>query len=99
MVGSMKSTDFDKFDPEVFESLYATAYWLYQQLRVEKAIPIFLAMIQIDASDERGWIGLGACNECLDNNATAQFVYEAGLLKAKNHTSLQTALNRVRGVK
>ena len=87
--------DLDRFPSEAFESLYATGHWLYTQLRIEKAMPVFRAMIQLVPTDERGWIGLGACHEVLDHLTVAQIIYEAGLLQTMNHPNLRAALNRL----
>ena len=33
--------------PRAIEALYATGHWLYSQLRIEQAMPVFRAMIHL----------------------------------------------------
>jgi hypothetical protein len=57
------------------EALYATGHWLYQRDRFAHAQSVFRAMIHIAPDDERGWLGLGACHEALDQEDIALEIY------------------------
>lgn len=63
--------------PRAIEALYATGHWLYSQLRIEQAMPVFRAMIHISPHDERGWLALGACHEAEDQPEIALEIYGA----------------------
>ncbi len=63
--------------PDAVEGLYATGHWLYSQLRIEQAMPVFRAMIHIAPHDERGWLALGACHEVQDQFDIALEIYGA----------------------
>src|SRR6185312_12144757 len=63
--------------PRAIEALYATGHWLYSQLRIEQAMPVFRAMIHIAPEDERGWLALGACHETEDQSEIALEIYGA----------------------
>jgi tetratricopeptide (TPR) repeat protein len=63
--------------PRAIEALYATGHWLYSQLRIEQAMPVFRAMIHIAPHDERGWLALGACHEAEDQSEIALEIYGA----------------------
>jgi tetratricopeptide (TPR) repeat protein len=61
--------------PTAIEALYATGHWLYSQLRIEQAMPVFRAMIHLAPDDERGWLALGACHEAADQSDIALEIY------------------------
>lgn len=63
--------------PRSIEALYATGHWLYSQLRIAHAMPVFRAMIHIAPHDERGWLALGACHETQDQSEIALEIYGA----------------------
>lgn len=63
--------------PRAIEALYATGHWLYSQLRIEQAMPVFRAMIHLAPHDERGWLALGACHETEDQSEIALEIYGA----------------------
>lgn len=63
--------------PRAIEALYATGHWLYLQLRIEQAMPVFRAMIHLAPEDERGWLALGACHEVEDQSEIALEIYGA----------------------
>jgi Tfp pilus assembly protein PilF len=70
-------TDVLRASPGAIEALYATGHWLYSQLRIEQAMPVFRAMIHIMPEDERGWLALGACHETQDQSDIALEIYGA----------------------
>jgi hypothetical protein len=61
--------------PAALEALYATGHWLYSRDRFAHAQSVFRAMIHIAPDDERGWLGLGACHEALDQDDIAMELY------------------------
>ena len=63
--------------PRAIEALYATGHWLYSQLRIEQAMPVFRAMVHLAPHDERGWLALGACHEAEDQSEIAREIYGA----------------------
>ncbi|HEX8794712.1 MAG TPA: hypothetical protein VF765_27385 [Polyangiaceae bacterium] len=71
-------TDVLRASPGAIDALYATGHWLYSQLRIEQAIPVFRAMIHIAPEDERGWLALGACHETQGQSEVALELYGAG---------------------
>lgn len=82
-------------DERLIESLYTTGYWLYSDLRIEKAMPVFRAMIHIAPNDERGWLALGACHEIHAQRDIAREVYAAGVVVAGNAPLCADALKRL----
>jgi tetratricopeptide (TPR) repeat protein len=66
-----------EISPAALEALYATGHWLYSQLRIEQAMPVFRAMIHIAPEDERGWLALGACHEVQEQAHVALEIYGA----------------------
>jgi hypothetical protein len=64
--------------PGALEALYATGHWLYSRDRFAHAQSVFRAMIHIAPEDERGWLGLGACHEALEQEDIALEIYVSG---------------------
>jgi tetratricopeptide (TPR) repeat protein len=58
------------------EAFYAAGHLLYSQRRFEDAITVFLAVIRLAPTDERGWLALGACHEALDRHDVALELYD-----------------------
>ncbi len=84
------------------EALYATGHWLYSQLRIEQAMPVFRAMIHIAPEDERGWLALGACHETQDQSEIALEIYGAATAVAPAAPRCELARARIlfaRGMK
>jgi hypothetical protein len=65
--------------PAALEALYATGHWLYSRDRFAHAQSVFRAMLHIAPDDERGWLGLGACHEALDQEDIALEIYVAAV--------------------
>lgn len=61
--------------PGALEALYATGHWLYSRDRFAHAQSVFRAMLHIAPEDERGWLGLAACHEALDQEDIALEIY------------------------
>ncbi len=59
-------------NPETTEALYALGHWLIEQRRHDDALCVFRTMILSTPSDERAWLGLGACHEGLHQLAVAE---------------------------
>jgi len=81
--------------PDAIEALYATGHWLYSQLRIEQAMPVFRAMIHIAPEDERGWLALGACHETQDQSEIALEIYGAATAVAPAAPRCELARARI----
>jgi tetratricopeptide (TPR) repeat protein len=85
--------------PGALEALYATGHWLYSRDRFAHAQSVFRAMVHIAPEDERGWLGLGACHEALDQEDIALQLYEtaAGMAIAPRCDLARARILRRRG--
>jgi tetratricopeptide (TPR) repeat protein len=81
--------------PAAIEALYATGHWLYSQLRIEQAMPVFRAMIHIEPQDERGWLALGACHEVQEQSDIALEIYGAASAVARYAPRCELARARI----
>jgi len=45
------------------DTLYGVGHWLLEQSRHDEAKHVFRTMLAVAATDERGWLALGACHE------------------------------------
>jgi tetratricopeptide (TPR) repeat protein len=88
-------TDVLRASPGAIEALYATGHWLYSQLRIEQAMPVFRAMIYIAPEDERGWLALGACHETQDQSEVALEIYGAATAVAPKAPRCELARARI----
>jgi Flp pilus assembly protein TadD len=88
-------TDVLHVSPGAIEALYATGHWLYSQLRIEQAMPVFRAMIHIAPEDERGWLALGACHETHDQSEIALEIYGAATCVAPAAPRCELARARI----
>ncbi|MBX3190318.1 MAG: hypothetical protein KF819_25185 [Labilithrix sp.] len=65
------------------EGLYAVAHALFEDGRLLEATRAFRVMIRLAPTDERAWLGLGACHERRDEDDVARELYGAGSLVAE----------------
>ena len=65
------------------EALYTTAHWLHSQERARDAACVFRAMVCVAPTDERGWLGLGACHEAIEQPEVALEMYATGAAVAR----------------
>ncbi len=79
----------------VVEELYAAAHWFLAQERARDAGAVFRAMVLAAPADERGWLGLGACHERLDQLRMAREMYGLGRALAAPSVRCEIALSRV----
>ena len=49
--------------PATADTLYSVGHWLIEQSRHDEAKHVFRTMLSVAATDERGWLALGACHE------------------------------------
>jgi tetratricopeptide (TPR) repeat protein len=63
---------------EAIEAIYATAHWLLGRNRVPEAAMVLRTLLQLAPSDERAWLGLGACHERIEQPLIALELYGAG---------------------
>jgi hypothetical protein len=66
------------------ESLYATGKWFLDQGDPLKAVDIFRVLVLVASSDERGWLGIGACHDALGQQAVALDLYTLGAEASKS---------------
>ncbi|MFO0675624.1 MAG: hypothetical protein U0169_03760 [Polyangiaceae bacterium] len=59
------------------EAVYAAGHWLYLREAYDDAACLFRVMIQLAPTEERGWVGLGACHEQLGQPTVALQMYAA----------------------
>lgn len=78
----------DVFDPTslngpALEAIYAVAYGFLDIERVDDALRAFRVMVRFAPTDERGWLGLGACHERLGQEDISSELYGAGSVVAE----------------
>ncbi len=59
------------------DSLYATAHSMYEAEPL-RAISLFQLLAKLRPTDERGWLGTGACHEAVDADDVALSIYTFG---------------------
>ena len=78
------------------EAIYAIGHTLLEQQRAVEAAKVFRVMLRLVPTDERGWLGLGACHEELDDLDIASELYGAGWTVAQPPSArCLSALSRV----
>ena len=68
--------------PQALEALYSAAFMFLDADRVEDATRAFRVMVRFAPTDERAWLGLGACHERRDEDDIAAELYGAGSVVA-----------------
>ena len=71
------------FTGRTLEALYAAAYSFLELERTEDAIKAFRVMVRFAPTDERAWLGLGACHEKFGQEDIASELYGVGSLVAE----------------
>jgi Flp pilus assembly protein TadD len=78
------------------EAIYAIGHTLLEQQRAIEAAKVFRVMLRLVPTDERGWLGLGACHEELDDLEIANELYGTGWTVAQPPSArCLSALSRV----
>jgi Flp pilus assembly protein TadD len=78
------------------EAIYAIGHTLLEQQRTVEAAKAFRVMLRLVPTDERGWLGLGACHEELDDLDIASELYGTGWTVAQPPSArCLAALSRV----
>src|SRR5437879_2546565 len=77
------------------EALYATAFRLLGDDRFSDAACVFRAMLKAAPTDERAWLGLGACHEKIGQDRLVLELYGAGSVAAMPSVRLNLARARV----
>ena len=78
------------------EAIYAIGHTLLEQQRAVEAAKVFRVMLRLVPTDERGWLGLGACHEELDDLDIASELYGTGWTVAQPPSArCLSALSRV----
>lgn len=65
------------------EALYATGHLLLEQAKPAHASGVFRAMALLAPTDERAWLGLGACHEAIEQFMIALEMYGTGRMLAR----------------
>jgi hypothetical protein len=78
------------------DGLYACGHALYIECRYTDAATVFRALAAAIPTDERGWLGLGACHEAIDKHGMAIEMFRVGQELA---TSARCAIARARALK
>jgi Flp pilus assembly protein TadD len=83
-------------DSRAIEAIYAIGHALLEQARATEAAKVFRVMLRLVPTDERSWLGLGACHEELDELEIAADLYGAGWTIAQPASaSCLSALSRL----
>ncbi len=64
------------------DALYAFAHTMLEADRLEQAVQAFRVLVRFAPTDERAWLGLGACHERLEQEDVAEELYGAGSIVA-----------------
>lgn len=64
--------------PGAIEAIYAIGHAMLEQQRAHEAVKLFRVLLRLAPTDERGWLGLGACHEQMDEDSIAAELYGAG---------------------
>ncbi len=65
------------------DSLYATAHAMYENEPL-RAISLFQLLAKLRPTDERGWLGTGACHEAVEADDVALSMYTFGQAAARS---------------
>ncbi len=77
------------------EALYSVGHTLLEQGRYEDAKHMFRAMMASCPDDERGWLGLGACHEGVQEDEIAARLYTLAAQATSSSVRTTVALARV----
>lgn len=77
------------------DALYSVGHWLLEQERSQDAMHVFRTMLVVAPTDERAWLGLGACHENTNELAKAARLYELAPRACAESVRLAVALGRV----
>jgi Flp pilus assembly protein TadD len=77
------------------DALYGVGHWLLEQERSEDAMHVFRAMLVLAPTDERAWLGLGACHEKTNEPEKAARLYALAPRACAASVRVAIALGRV----
>lgn len=77
------------------EALYATGHLLLGEEKPAHASGVFRAMALLSPSDERAWLGLGACHEAIGQDQIALEMYGTGRVLARTPVRTEVARTRL----
>lgn len=77
------------------DALYATGHLLLEQDKPAHASGVFRAMALLVPTDERAWLGMGACHEGLGQLTVAIEMYGTGCMLARAPVRAELARARV----
>jgi Flp pilus assembly protein TadD len=77
------------------DALYGVGHWLLEQERADDAMHVFRTMLVLAPTDERAWLGLGACHEKTNEPAKAARLYALAPQACSGSVRLAVALGRV----
>jgi Flp pilus assembly protein TadD len=77
------------------DALYGVGHWLLEQERSKDAMHVFRMMLVLAPTDERAWLGLGACHENMNEPEKAARLYALAPQACSGSVRLAVALGRV----
>jgi len=80
---------------KVQDALYTIAHWLIRCARYRDAASVFRLMGLAEPTDERAWLGLGACHEALGQSDLALEMYGTGRAMAPSGARVEIARARL----
>lgn len=80
---------------ESADALYGVGHWLLEQERSEDAMHVFRTMLVLAPTDERAWLGLGACHENMNEPEKAARLYALAPRACAAPVRVAVALGRV----
>ena len=96
VVPAMPPSEFPLVDRKrATDALYATAHLLVEQEKPAHASGVFRAMALLAPTDERAWLGLGACHEALGQSLIALEMYGTGRMLSRTPVRLEVARSRL----
>ena len=81
--------------PATADTLYSVGHWLLEQSRHDEAKHVFRTMLAVAATDERGWLALGACHEGTQELEKAARLYSLAPAACGSAARCLVALARV----
>ncbi len=79
---------------KAIDAIYAAGHFLFTNDRVLEALDLFRTMMLAAPTDERGWLGLGACHEMLGEDDRALDIYRIARRAISRHTRIEIAMAR-----
>jgi Flp pilus assembly protein TadD len=76
------------------DAIYAAGHFLFTNDRVPEALDVFRTMLLAAPTDDRGWLGLGACHESIGEDDRALDIYRVARRAISRRARIEIALAR-----